>query len=522
MSFLNPKYKVRNLLALNAAGFACISLVVFLAATQPFYLSDVIGISPEKIGAAVGTLGAVDELVAIVVAPLLGTLNDRINGIAWKRQTFPSGSRVLELVSFSILALSLVGYGQWAHHLFPDLWFWRAVFAVGVSGCMSIVTVMLHEVNNSNFQWSHVAFWRVLMRETSRERLLGNEEPTGAADALELAEDIEQQPDRPVDSLPQKTNKKQGSLAALLGVSTGLGAVFSVLCFLTLPVRLSDHNPDWSSKDSLRASYKLLALVALVAGAVVFTFAYDCVKQRRASGHSPEHELPDASYLKLLKEGLNASKHNRKLQLAYVAAFVSRSTTVATALFIPLLVYKFYYNSDRCSTGSLADTPSKSNCYEGYVFLAILTGVAQTVALVSSPIWGVLVDSHKLGSAATLGAASVLGMAGAFGLCIVGRGLEVYDPRNAVCFVLVSFVGLSQIGTIIASMSIVSSVGQTVERVEHRVIGSISGLYSLCGGLGILVITIVGGRWSDRWVFGPFFLLGTFNGALAVASLRRK
>lgn len=527
MDFLNPNYKVRNLLVLNAAGFSCISLVVFLLATQPFYLSDVIGVPPEKVGSAIGTLGAVDELVAVIVAPLLGTLNDRINGWAWNHSRFPSGSRILELVSFSVLALSLLGYGQFATKLFPDLWFWRAIFAVGVSGCMSIVTVMLHEVNNSDFRWSHMVFGRTQFKNHGERLLDGNGEldtDNGENNELPTVEDdvfrIEEGP-------TQQTNKKHGSLAALLGVSTGLGAVFSVLFFLTLPVRLSSWYPDLSSKESLQLSYTLLGYFSAVCGVVVVVFAYDCVKQRRLSGYTPDLELPDTTYFELLKQGLDASRNNLRIQLAYVAAFVSRSTAVATAVFIPLMVYKFYYNSGLCGAEDLqnslkvrSDLPLKTSCYDGYIFLAILTGVAQTVALVSSPIWGILVDSKKLGSRATLAVASAFGMLGTFGLCLVGRG-DVYDPRTATCFILVSFLGLSQIGTIIASMSIVSSVGQTVERTEHRVIGSISGLYSLCGGVGILVITIIGGRWSDHWVFGPFLLLGTFNAALAAVATRR-
>lgn len=526
MTFLNPTYKVRNLLVLNTAGFSCIALVVFLLATQPFYLSDVIGIAPENVGSAIATLGAVDELVAIIVAPLLGTFNDRINGWAWKGKGFASGSRILQLVSFSVLAVSMLGYGHGATKLFPDVWFWRAVFAVGVSGCMSIVTVMLHEVNNSDFRWGNIAFWKV--GDERSERLLRSDEEHNGENP-EISGDFGDE-SRLVNGSSQHTNKKQGSLAALLGISTGLGAVFSVLCFLTLPVRLTSWYPDLTSRESLKLSYSILGCFAVGCGLVVFTFAYDCVRQRRASGHSPELELPETTYIEMLKEGLAASKNNSRIQLAYVAAFVSRSTTVATAVFIPLMVYKFFYNSGQCGAENpqnsgivLEDLPLRNNCYDGYVFLAILTGVAQTVALLSSPLWGMLVDSKRLGSRATLVAASACGMLGTFGLCFVGRGDVSYDPRTVTCFVLVSFIGLSQIGTIIASMSIVSSIGQTAERSEHRVIGSISGLYSLCGGVGILVITIVGGRWSDRWVFGPFLLLGVFNAILAgVATRRRK
>ena len=66
-------------------------------------------------------------------------------------------------------------------------------------------------------------------------------------------------------------------------------------------------------------------------------------------------------------------------------------------------------------------------------------------------------------------------------------------------------------GAIIALMSLVSKAGQLLEDTEHRVIGSITGLYNLSGGIGILVIAKLGGTWSDHWVFGPFFILGLCN-----------
>lgn len=491
---LNPHYKVRNLLAFNFAGFACISLVVFLLATQPFYLTEVLGVKPGKIGSVIGTLGALDELTSVITAPLLGTLIDRINGWAWNGQIPFSGPRVLELAAFTILGVSFFGYGRFASSLFPDLWFWRMLFAVGVTGCMSIVTVMLHEVNNSDFSLRHIAFWH-----TSRER-----EPLVASDT------------------PVKLNN--GKLAAFLGVSTGLGAIFSVSSFLTLPVRLNDWYPELAARQGLQISYIILGAFAWAAALVVFTFSYDCVQQRKIS-NGDEVQESGKSYFELLKEAIETSKFSRRLHLAYVGAFVARSTTVATSVFIPLVVYKFYYNSGNCGTGSLmSDSPLRSNCYEGYIFLAILTGVAQTVALISSPLWGVLVDSHRLGSPGTLLLAAGCGMAGTFGLCLLSRGSGSYDPRNALCFVMVSLIGLAQIGTIIASMSLLSGVGQSVDKTEHRVIGSLSGLYSLCGGMGILVITKIGGSWSDRWVFAPFFLLGVFNvalGAVAVRAMRR-
>lgn len=491
---LNPNYKVRNLLVLNLAAFACISLVVFVSASLPFYLSEVAGILPEKTGAAIGTLGALDELVAIIVAPLLGTLNDRINGWAWDHPKIPAGSRVLELCSFLLVGTSLVGFGKFSSQLFPDLWLWRAVFAAGVCGCMSIVTVMLHEANNSDFRWAELVFWRVKVPVESGALLHDTDAETGSLP--------------PGNDAPRR---RAGAMAALLGVSAGLGAVFAVLCYLPLPVQLGAHYPEMLSRDALKVTYTGLGVVAFVAGVFVSVFAYDCVKQRRKARFEPELEHPHASYAQLLKMGIDASRRHRPLQLAYVGLFVARSTNVLVALFIPLMVYKFYYSNNKCTGSVFGEGPDRTNCYDGYVFLAILTGVAQTVALVSSPAWGFLVDSPRAGARLLLVAAAILGAVGCFGLCVVGAGSGPYDPRNALCFVLVCFIGLAQIGTVIASMSLLSGVGQTAERAEHRVVGAISGLYSLCGGVGILAITVLGGAWSDRWVFGPFFLLGVFN-----------
>lgn len=500
---LNPGFKVRNLLAYNFAGFACISLVVFLLASQPFYLSDVIGVDLKKIGSVVGTLGVLDELTSILVAVFLGTFNDKLN--FWARLAkgfFPSGPRILELGGFVLLAISLFGYGKLSKHVFPELWFWRAIFAVAVTACMSTVTVMLHEANNSDFAWTDLAFWKMYQKKKDHDEAelgLLTEEPV---------------------FVPQQ-KKKHGKLSALIGVSTGLGAVFSVSVFLTLPVKLSDHNPDLSRAGSVKLSYVILSVFALAAAVIVFTFAYDSAKSRRENGDIDAELSRDLSYLELLKEGLQASKNNRRVQLAYVSSFVSRSTTVANSVFIPLMVFKYYSEHGKCSGSALdaANSPLKDDCYDGYVFLAILTGVAQTVALVSSPIWGVLVDSKRLGCLMTLLIAAVSGMVGAFGLCIASVGADGYDPRNALCFILVSFVGLSQIGTIIASMSLISSIGLTPESTEHKVIGSISGCASVCGGVGILLITKVGGSWSDLWTFAPFFILGALNVVLAGSSI---
>lgn len=480
---LNRNYRNRNLFAYNFAGFACVAVVVFLAATQPFYLSDVLKIDPDKVGSAIGTLGFLDEIVAITLAVFVGTLNDKINCWAWRRLV-PSGTRVLQLGGFGVMSVALAGYGKFAADLFPDLWLWRGLFALGFTACMSMATVMLHETNNSDFRWMNLAFWRA--RE---EHVTESEAPP-----------------------------RNGRLAALLGMSTGLGAVFSVAVLLPLPVKIGDHHPELASRDTLQRLYLYLAAGVVVCGVVVFFLAYDSVRNRGLVALEADEE-PKKLYVELLREGLKVGQKDAAVQLAYASGFVARSTAVANSVFIPLMVYKFYFAHGKCSLQDYlkkSDVPQKDTCYEGYVFLAILTGVAQTVALVSAPVWGVLVDARKMGTSVSLMVAAGLGAVGSFGLCLAGWKLDAYDPRNVWCFLLVSCVGLSQIGTIIAGMSLLSAVGLSVQDHKHHVIGGISGTYTLCGGVGILVITKLGGSWADRWVFAPFFILGLINALLAV------
>lgn len=77
---------------------------------------------------------------------------------------------------------------------------------------------------------------------------------------------------------------------------------------------------------------------------------------------------------------------------------------------------------------------------------------------------------------------------------------------------MILLVGVSQMGIIMSSMSLLGGVVKDTRDLIS--IGSISGVYSLFGGVGILLLTLIGGEWSDRWILGPFMLLGIFNAVL--------
>ena len=63
-----------------------ISFLVFVNSTVSFVITDIIG-QRKDVGTSVGTLGFVDELVALVACPFWGLLSDRI-GLRTVRVSF--------------------------------------------------------------------------------------------------------------------------------------------------------------------------------------------------------------------------------------------------------------------------------------------------------------------------------------------------------------------------------------------------------------------------------------------------
>ncbi|CAK9436200.1 uncharacterized protein LODBEIA_P07580 [Lodderomyces beijingensis] len=469
-------YSISNYLAFNYAGLACIAIVVFLTATQPFYIKEVIGIKPKpgstndtKIGHIVGLLGFFDEVTAMISAPLIGGFIDKLDALGY------GGSKIVQSSSFIFIALALFGYAAINQKLVPDMFIFRCIFALGVTACMSTVTVTLNELSTSDFSLKKLIFWK-------------------------KNEDYHQVVEQ---SQSVTLKRKNGAFAGIMGICTGLGAIFSVAVFIPLPITLSNWR-DIGIKQSIQDSYVIVMIFAAISMVVLYFGLYDTRSDNAQSSSGAESIGNEKSFLTILSEGLQFSRGNKNAQLACAGAFVARATTVVTTAFIPLLVYNYYYSIGKCESNSWSE---KDGCYEGYRFAAMLNGIAQTAALVSAPVWGYLVNKYgkkSIGFASAVGAVGNLALSANF-------HYETYNPKTASCFLFVCIIGLSQIGLIISSMSCLSGIPDT-----HSIMGSLSGLYTFSGGLGIMMITLLGGFIADSWILGPFFLLGVFNIVLLV------
>src|SRR3954451_11603272 len=71
-----------------------ISFLVFLNSSVSFVITDLIGIK-DGVGDIVGTLGFVDEIVALVACPIWGLVSDR------------SGVRYVAVAGYTVIGLSL-------------------------------------------------------------------------------------------------------------------------------------------------------------------------------------------------------------------------------------------------------------------------------------------------------------------------------------------------------------------------------------------------------------------------------
>jgi MFS family permease len=96
-----------------------ISFLVFLNSSVSFVITNLIGVK-DGVGDIVGTLGFVDEIVALVACPVWGLVSDR------------SGVRYVAVAGYTIIGLSLFVFVQ-SHNVYPQLLLARILFALGAT-----------------------------------------------------------------------------------------------------------------------------------------------------------------------------------------------------------------------------------------------------------------------------------------------------------------------------------------------------------------------------------------------------
>lgn len=274
----------------------------------------------------------------------------------------------------------------------------------------------------------------------------------------------------------------RGTGSGLLGLAAGGGAVLGALVLLQVPNWLD--NMGLGNYTAGYITYIGIATVAIVSGIILlFGLRVNTVVIR--------HKIHN-SFLKTMREGLLAAQ-NPVLSLAYASGFAARGDSAVASTFLSFWVFQAAHTSGMSDTKALARA-------------GVVDGIAQTCALAFAPIAGLLCSRiHRVLAMALLSA-----LAG-FGYILI---CFTDDPLGAWMMIGACIVGCGEIGLVVSSTALVAQESPPPIR------GSVSGFFSFCGAIGIILATKIGGALSgDGHYSAPFVMFGCFNVALFILSI---
>ncbi|KAL4784699.1 major facilitator superfamily domain-containing protein [Aspergillus varians] len=501
-----------------------IAFLVFINSSISFVVTDLIGLHDGE-GDAVGTLGFADELLALVACPLWGVLSDHI------------GVRQVCTAGYIIIAIAFVLFVQ-ARNVYPQLLLGRLLFSVGGAAVSTMVTAVLPVVTGGG----------------PRPQNEGGEQES-------------------------KAGASSSRLAGFVGMCAGCGALISLVVLLPLPAHFQELG--LSPARAIQYSYYTAAAVALVISVSCFVGLRDLPGEDGKTWSSlwttvrPESQLAEPSrrsyrtmfmapcpYLNQLRSAITLGFHNRDIFIGYLGGFVARASSVGISLFIPLFVNNYYRTSGLCGEQPTEGTTPgdiKRSCPKAYVLASILTGVSQLIALLAAPAFGYLSEKSRRYHLPLL-VASLAGVVGYVVLALLPSPEFKGERGGPGIFVVMALVGVSQIGAIVCSLSVLSNgilnmtnsaqaagneafsdggnsqVSGTAPDSEQQPLleplagrtqqqpsnlkGSIAGVYSLFGGAGILLLTKLGGLLFDILSSSaPFYIMAGFNGVLVIVGV---
>lgn len=266
----------------------------------------------------------------------------------------------------------------------------------------------------------------------------------------------------------------RGKATGWLGFFNGIGAMLTATVFLALPRILERRGLTF--EQALVQSFFIAAAVGALSAIVMATL----LKPGRESAAA--ERVP---FVRLLREGVRAAR-DPKIALAYAAAFVSRGDLALVGQFLIL-----WLNKAALATPGLSEKDALTQAQIPFI-------ITQTAALFSAPLFGRLTDKVNRVTGVMIAA------------LVAGLGYStlflIENPLGPWMKVALLLVGAGEVGGVIASQVLIAQYAAP----EFR--GSITGMFSLCGALGILVAFGVGGYLFDHWrESGPFLLFGVLG-----------
>ncbi|NND54284.1 MAG: MFS transporter [Gammaproteobacteria bacterium] len=199
---------------------------------------------------------------------------------------------------------------------------------------------------------------------------------------------------------------------------------------------------------------------------------------------APAQVTKREGFLATLKVGVSQARKPR-IALCYAAAVVSRGDLAVLSTFFTTWLFLEGRDMGMTATDAMA---------KGLFFYVVV----QAAALVAAPFIGIMLD--RIDRVIGLIVAMILAGAGYLSLAFVA------DPLGTQMYFAAVLIG---IGEIAANLSSLSLVGKEAP-IKGR--GSVIGMFSLFGAIGILLVAkIGGGLFDDVSRIGPFILVGFAN-----------
>ncbi|MGW2157906.1 MFS transporter [Nonomuraea sp. NPDC001699] len=274
----------------------------------------------------------------------------------------------------------------------------------------------------------------------------------------------------------------RGKAYGWLGLFSGIGAVIAVLVLVRLPNML--ENGGMEAATAARVGFLVVAgLVLLGALALRGTLA--------AGPAAPVEQR--IGLARLVGKGVRLAR-DPGVALSYAASFVARADLALVASFLSLWIVDY------------AKAVRGMSATEALAKSGAIVGIAYMVIVVGAPLFGWLGDRMRRQDvvilAQTLAAAAYLST------------LLVSDPLGPGMMLVAAAIGLGEIGVITTAGPLLA------QQVPARYRGSSFGVQTLCGAIGIFVISGVGGWLYDLWrPAAPFALSGACGLLVALFGL---
>jgi MFS family permease len=278
------------------------------------------------------------------------------------------------------------------------------------------------------------------------------------------------------------SNASRGKATGLLGIMNGLGAMTAALFLLKLPAIFQGQG--MSAPESAWATYGIMAAVTLLIGIAMY------LGLRPGTAHSYENRTP---LMRQLREGFSEARRPI-IGLAYAASFVARGNLAVVGTFFTL--WASVYGTSELGMSS-AEAISK-----GGGILAI----SYVASLLSAPIFGIMTD--RIDRISALAVTLLIGAVGYGGTFMLDNPFSI---GTIACLIL---IGMAEVGCIITSGVLIA------EQAPDRLRGSVVGVFTLSGAVGILIASVVGGYLFDHWMrTGPFVFFGMISAVVMVWAL---